>query len=207
MEVDTDGNVYVTDYNNRIQKFSSDGTFIEKWGTKGSGAGQLYWPEALAIKGNDTLYVADTYNHRIQVFKKVLESFNQSHHCGRRRAGGREQPLGCHPVAPTLPTGRLTYRGFPSTSYYLCANTTLDLDGDGVSDVDADATNSSLQDAITTLANSGDTIGDVVLYLVDHGGSGQFRMSGSETLSAGELATWLDALKGSITGRRSSWSG
>ena len=33
---DTSGNVYVTDtVNNRIQKFSSNGTFITKWGEKG----------------------------------------------------------------------------------------------------------------------------------------------------------------------------
>ena len=31
--VNKEGNVYVTDGNHRIQKFTSDGTFIIKWGS------------------------------------------------------------------------------------------------------------------------------------------------------------------------------
>ena len=34
--VDSKGNVYIADYgNDRIQKFTNDGAFISKWGTKG----------------------------------------------------------------------------------------------------------------------------------------------------------------------------
>ncbi|MBI2431274.1 MAG: carboxypeptidase regulatory-like domain-containing protein [Candidatus Hydrogenedentes bacterium] len=76
----------------------------------------------------------------------------------------------------------------------------LDLDGNGqADDVDTDATNANLQNAITTWAASGGTE-DVVVYLVDHGGSGSFRMSATETLSAAELDGWLDTLQSSITG-------
>jgi len=40
--VDASGNVYVADYyNNRIQKFASDGTYVTQWGTYGGGDGQL----------------------------------------------------------------------------------------------------------------------------------------------------------------------
>ncbi len=40
--VDSSGNVYVTDSgNHRIQKFDSNGNFITKWGSYGTGDGQF----------------------------------------------------------------------------------------------------------------------------------------------------------------------
>ena len=40
--VDSSGNVYVADTgNDRIQKFTSNGTFITKWGSNGNGDGQF----------------------------------------------------------------------------------------------------------------------------------------------------------------------
>jgi DNA-binding beta-propeller fold protein YncE len=40
---------YVADWdNNRIQKFDSNGNFITKWGTVGTGDGQFMNPAALA---------------------------------------------------------------------------------------------------------------------------------------------------------------
>ena len=40
--IDSSGNVYVVDYwNHRIQKFTSDGTFLTKWGTFGTGDGEF----------------------------------------------------------------------------------------------------------------------------------------------------------------------
>ena len=46
---DSSGNVYVADYyNNRIQKFDSDGKFLVKWGTSGTGEGQFAGPSGVA---------------------------------------------------------------------------------------------------------------------------------------------------------------
>jgi glucose/arabinose dehydrogenase/plastocyanin len=66
------GNVYVADTaNNRIQVFSSNGTFISKWGEYGPPIrnGTLRSPEGIAVDSSSgNVYVADTDNNRIQVF-------------------------------------------------------------------------------------------------------------------------------------------
>jgi tripartite motif-containing protein 71 len=56
--------VYVVDtQNERIQKFDSDGSFITKWGTEGTGDGQFFWlPHDIAIDSSDNVYVADSGN-------------------------------------------------------------------------------------------------------------------------------------------------
>ena len=65
---DSAGNVYVADdLNSRIQKFTADGEFLALWGTEGSGDGQLFRPEGLAID-HDVLYVSERGNSRVQKF-------------------------------------------------------------------------------------------------------------------------------------------
>ena len=68
--LDSAGNVYVADTgNDRIQKFSSNGTFITKWGSQLNGDGQFDAPEALTMDPKKSVvYVADTNNHRVQKF-------------------------------------------------------------------------------------------------------------------------------------------
>ena len=70
MDTDTTGNVYVADrYNNRIQEFSPNGTYITSWGSEGSENGQFKYPAGVAIDASSgNVYVADTDNHRIQKF-------------------------------------------------------------------------------------------------------------------------------------------
>jgi hypothetical protein len=94
----------------------------------------------------------------------------------------------------------LTYQGFTKeTIYYLTSDTDLDLDSNGVlDDVDEIVTKQNLQNAITTWAADADNL---VIYLVDHGGKATFRMSGTETLSASELDSWLDTLQNTMTGK------
>ena len=60
--------VYVVDSgNNRIQKFDSNGIFITKWSSNGTDDGQFI-PYDIAVDSSGNVYVADTYNHRIQVY-------------------------------------------------------------------------------------------------------------------------------------------
>jgi hypothetical protein len=61
--------VYVADtHNHRIQVFDSEGNFLRKWGSKGGGIGQFFYPRGIAIGSDGNVYVADTHHHRIQVF-------------------------------------------------------------------------------------------------------------------------------------------
>ncbi len=66
---DAYGNVYVSDYwNNRIEKFDSNGHFLAAWGSSGSGNGQFNDPSGEAVDSGGNLYVADSGNNRIQKF-------------------------------------------------------------------------------------------------------------------------------------------
>jgi hypothetical protein len=67
---DSAGNIYVADGigNQRIAKFTKDGVFVKSWGSKGTGQGQFSVARAIAIDGQDNVYVADPGNRRIQVF-------------------------------------------------------------------------------------------------------------------------------------------
>ena len=64
------GNLYVTDTaNNRVEEFSSSGTCIAEFGSKGTGNGQFEGPEGIASDpATGTLYVADTGKSRIEAF-------------------------------------------------------------------------------------------------------------------------------------------
>jgi hypothetical protein len=71
--VAANGDVFVSDghelaSNNRIVKFSHDGTFIKAWGGTGSDRGQFLVPHALALDSQGRLFVADRDNNRIQIF-------------------------------------------------------------------------------------------------------------------------------------------
>jgi len=70
--INSSGNIYVADPgNNRIQKFSSTGTFVSAIGSSGSGDGQFSNPVGIAIDSADNLYVADSSNNRIQKFNSA----------------------------------------------------------------------------------------------------------------------------------------
>jgi DNA-binding beta-propeller fold protein YncE len=69
--INSQGDVYVSEYGlvERIQRFGHHGTnFIQAFGAPGTAIGQLNRAEGLGVGPDDRLYVADSCNHRIQIF-------------------------------------------------------------------------------------------------------------------------------------------
>ena len=62
----------IADYNSCIYTFTLDGHYMGKFGTEGSGRGQLNNPFGLATDLNSFIIVADTYNHRVSIFEKMI---------------------------------------------------------------------------------------------------------------------------------------
>ena len=59
--------------NHRIQVFSSSGTFLRMWGSRGSGDGQFFDPHGIAVDDAGRVYVTDAGNNRVQVFSSTGE--------------------------------------------------------------------------------------------------------------------------------------
>ena len=82
-----DGSLFVADSrNNRIQHFDASGTFIKEWGGLGdltqgqADPGSLNEPWGITVAPDGTIYVADTWNHRIQHYTAegdFIDSFGQ----------------------------------------------------------------------------------------------------------------------------------
>jgi DNA-binding beta-propeller fold protein YncE len=77
--IDPTGNVWVADADNdRFQIFSPDGTYLETWGTPGSGEGEFEFYSqdskygtpygGVAFDHDGNIYVLDTGNYRVQKF-------------------------------------------------------------------------------------------------------------------------------------------
>ena len=79
------GDIFVTDShrrgkNNRVMRFTKDGTFVKQWGMKGSGRGEISEPHTIAIDSRGRLFVGDRENNRIQIFDqdgKFLDEWRQ----------------------------------------------------------------------------------------------------------------------------------
>ena len=52
----------------RVTAFNPDGTVASTWGGPGQGDGQFQEPWGIAVAPNGNVYVADTWNHRVQYF-------------------------------------------------------------------------------------------------------------------------------------------
>ena len=83
----------------------------------------------------------------------------------------------------------------PETIYFLSGAGETDVDGDGIVDVDEDATNANLEYAVKTWAPGADNL---FIYLIGHGRYGEFVMGEYEMLPAHDFDAWLDSAQGSI---------
>jgi sugar lactone lactonase YvrE/4-amino-4-deoxy-L-arabinose transferase-like glycosyltransferase len=78
-----DGTMYISDTsNNRIQHLAADGSVLQVWGSyadisKGTApGGTFYEPWGIVVGQDGSVYVADTWNHRIQKFTSDGEFLN-----------------------------------------------------------------------------------------------------------------------------------
>jgi len=70
--------IAVTDRdNNRVQLFSSDGTFLRSFGRKGDQEGEFDNPYGIAFLNNENIAVADSINNRVQILSKQGEYLSQ----------------------------------------------------------------------------------------------------------------------------------
>lgn len=73
MAFDADGDLWLADeYRSRVLRLGNDNAIKQIIGTgkKGSGPGELNWPEGVEVRG-DLIWISDTYNNRILLLKRV----------------------------------------------------------------------------------------------------------------------------------------
>jgi DNA-binding beta-propeller fold protein YncE len=76
--LDSEGHVYLSDtLFNSVQIFDKSGQTLLVFGSQGMGNGEFSIPAGISIS-NDTIYVADSYNMRIQVFRYIKDSKGMS---------------------------------------------------------------------------------------------------------------------------------
>jgi len=71
--VAANGDIFVADGhadngNNRVMRFSKDGTFVKTWGKGGWAPGEFHAMHAIAIDSRGRIFVGDRGNNRIQIF-------------------------------------------------------------------------------------------------------------------------------------------
>jgi tripartite motif-containing protein 71 len=73
--VGPDGTIYAVDRaNQRMEMFSSAGSYITSGGYRGVGAARVSWPEAAAVAPDKTVWLADTRNARLEHWPANLSS-------------------------------------------------------------------------------------------------------------------------------------
>jgi len=195
ISLDSDGYVYVADtFNDRIQKFSSSGEFLAAWGKPGCSPGELDSPRALDILKNGQVVVADTRNNRIQIFRNEnLPVYRAIIVAGGGPYAGNNL-WGSTQMCANFAYRAMIYQGLNNdTIHYLSSDEDLDLNNNGVKDdIDGPATIDDLQNSILYWAKGADRL---VLYMIDHGGDGVFRLNNESILAAEQLDAWLDQIQ------------
>ena len=72
IDFDSQGNVYVTDFNkSQFVVFSEDGQYLRHFGQSGKGKGELSGPQGLCVSG-EYVYVTQWGNNRVSIFTHLV---------------------------------------------------------------------------------------------------------------------------------------
>ncbi len=211
--IDSNGLIYaIIDYESRrIAIYNNQGVKKDEFGQLGDRLGEFTQAHSLSINDNE-LYVSDSGNNRIQQFNINSVTPENPIVTGTRRdkviivAGGGPSTGSYYNAIwdSTLLLANRAYfslraQGFDKEDiYYLTAgNTQIDLDNNGSFDDLQSATLSQLEQAITNAASEGQ---DLVLYLIDHGGPGTFKINNQEILTQTQLQQWSNQASSQISG-------
>ncbi len=200
--IDDAGLLYIAETaTGRISVFTGTGRFVQTIGENGFGFGQFALASDTVVLADGRVVALDALNNNIQIFKPVQFEANTK---AVIVAGGGNFPgnnlWDATKAMANTAYRALLYQGFTRDKiFYLSQETDRDIDGNKLKDdIDGDATTTGLQHAITTWAADAQ---DVVVYLTDHGGANNFRISPTETISPTQLDGWLDQLQTAISGR------
>jgi hypothetical protein len=206
--IDSGGYIYVADSeNHRIQVFTIYGEFVTSFGEYGRG--QLYTPTNISIDENDTIYVSEENSNHVKVFQKF--DYTEGITKAIILAGGG--PYDGNTIwSATKSCANLAYRALvyqglnnnmihylssePETeNHHVDDKATIENLKNAITQWTAGVDIADHDEALTTCADS------LVIYLVDHGGDGVFRVNESEILSATVLNQWLDQIQEIIPGK------
>ncbi len=210
ISVNDDGNLLLAGSVNfmlsRIVEYDLDGNLIFSRDIPGgTGPGQVRdgVNYHVAEFGPEQMVLSDARNNRLQFFRRVFTTENPK---AIVVSGGGPYP-GNALWDATRANAKFAYRtllsqGFDKDQiFYVSDDATADLDQNGMADdVDGPATGPTIQNAITGSFAADAT--ELVVYLVDHGGVDAYRLSGSEILSSGDIAGWLDTWQTAAGGAR-----
>ena len=204
--VDDDDAIYVVDSNNtRIQVFQETGgsfNFVSEWGAPGSGPGQFNGPYGVFVRdsGADRLvYVSEVVNHRVQVFKEVVTGeVDKAIVVAAGGAFSANQLWPATQMCANFAYMTLAAQGFSRDNIkYYSADTDLDLDNDGLTNVEGEANLDNLEQGFAWAQ----TARDVVVYVVDHGGTQNILLNDNEVLYVNQLKQWLEAISARASGQ------
>ncbi|KAI8492062.1 hypothetical protein Bbelb_304350 [Branchiostoma belcheri] len=92
--VDKSGNIYITVWRgSRILKYDKNGVYVSSFGSKGSGAGNFYYPQGICVDSLGRVIVADAGNGRVEMFTAegrhicTVAYINQPAHVATGREG------------------------------------------------------------------------------------------------------------------------
>jgi tripartite motif-containing protein 71 len=72
VDIGPNGDVYVADsVSHCVRHFTAAGSYMGKWGTKGTGDGEFNEPVDVRVAPNGSVYVADLVNDRVQYFTEA----------------------------------------------------------------------------------------------------------------------------------------